>query len=109
MIAGGSLAYAAPEQIKSMTPLLDTAIDMWSYGVVVHAITVGELPFHDHFPPKLQFMILKGQWNTERCIARVDGEIAEVILNCLQMSPRSRWTSRDVLQSQWLSLYSEED
>jgi len=108
MIAGGSLAYAAPEQINSLTPLLDTAIDMWSYGIVLHAITVGELPFHDPFPPKLQLMIIKGRWNTERCAARVDSEICEIIMNCLQMEPGSRWTSREVLQSQWLSLYSED-
>ena len=108
MVAGGSLAYAAPEQIKSITPLLDPAIDMWSYGVVVHALTVGELPFHDPFAPKLQMMILKGEWNVERCAARVDSEICEIITGCLKMNRGERWTAADVLSSQWISLHRED-
>src|SRR5579862_2310511 len=65
MVAGGSLAYAAPEQIRSTVPLLNTAIDIWSYGVVVHAVVIGELPFSDPFPPKLQDLILAGKWNQD--------------------------------------------
>lgn len=106
MVAGGSLAYAAPEQICSSTPLLDTAIDMWSYGVVVHALTIGELPFHDPFAPKLQMMVTKGQWNKDRFAARVDPEICEVVNNCLMMDRHRRWTASKVLNSQWVSLYS---
>jgi len=106
MVAGGSLAYAAPEQIDSTTPLLDTGIDMWSYGVVVHALTIGELPFHDPFAPKLQMMITKGKWNKDRFAARVDPEICEVVNNCLTMDRHHRWTASEVLNSQWVSLYS---
>jgi serine/threonine protein kinase len=109
MVAGGSLAYAAPEQIESKTPLLDTAIDMWSYGIVVYALLMGELPFYDHFAPKLQMMILKGEWNVERFRARVDPEICEVVMGCLQVDPKLRWTAEDVLRSQWISLYNEAD
>lgn len=108
MVAGGSLAYAAPEQINSTIPLLDTAIDMWSYGVVLHALVIGELPFHDPFPPKLQMMITKGNWNRERFAARVDGEIFEAVTSCLEMDRERRWTARDVLDSQWISLHIEE-
>jgi serine/threonine protein kinase len=109
MVAGGSLAYAAPEQINSIVPLLDTAIDMWSYGVVVHALTVGELPFSDPFPPKLQMMITKGDWNIERFSGRVDSEVCEVVTSCLNMEHDHRWTAVDVLNSQWVSLYTETD
>jgi serine/threonine protein kinase len=109
MVAGGSLAYAAPEQISSSTPLRDTAIDMWSYGVVVHALTMGELPFHDPFAPKLQMMIIKGDWNSERFKGRVDSEICEIVMGCLETDVSRRWSATDVLQSQWISLYSEDD
>lgn len=109
MVAGGSLAYAAPEQIKSTTPLLDTAIDMWSFGVVVHALIVGELPFSDPFPPKLQKMILAGTWNRDRFTNRADPEICEVVLNCLDMDSSARWTAAQVLTSSWLSTYAEND
>ena len=109
MVVGGSLAYAAPEQINSSVPLLDTAVDMWSYGVVVHALTMGELPFSDPLPPRLQKMITDGQWNVERLAARVDGEVFEVVRNCIEMDPEKRWTASDVLKSQWISMYTEDD
>ena len=106
MVAGGSLAYAAPEQINSTTPLLDTAIDMWSYGVVVHALTIGELPFHDPFAPKVPKMITEAKWNRDRFAARVDPEIYDVVNNCLTLDRQRRWTASQVLNSQWLSLYN---
>jgi serine/threonine protein kinase len=102
---GGSLAYTAPEQIMSTIPLLDTAIDMWSYGAVVHALTIGELPFSDAFPGRLRDMILKEQWDRPRFSGRVDPEVSEVVVNCLRMEPGLRWTAVDVLGSQWVSLY----
>jgi len=105
-VVGGSLAYAAPEQIKARTPLLDTAIDMWSYGAVVHALTIGELPFSDAFPGRLRDMILEERWDKARFSGRVDPEVSEVVLNCLRMDSSVRWTAAEVLRSQWISLYS---
>lgn len=107
MVAGGSLAYAAPEQIRSTVPLLDTGIDVWSYGVVVHALTIGELPFYDPLPVRLQDRILRNEWNKDRFSGRVDSEISEVVLNCLETDSTKRWETMQVLESQWLSLYKE--
>jgi hypothetical protein len=107
MVAGGSLAYAAPEQVRSTVPLLDTGIDVWSYGVVVHALTVGELPFFDPLPVRLQDKILRNEWNKDRFSGRVDPEISEVVLNCLETNPMRRWDIVQVLESMWLSLHKE--
>lgn len=104
-VVGGSLAYAAPEQLRSPSPLLETAVDMWSYGAVLHALTIGELPFNDAFPGRLRDLILKEQWDKLRFIGRVDPEVSEVIMNCLQMDSTLRWSAVDVLNSQWVSLY----
>jgi len=109
MVAGGSLAFAAPEQINSRTPLLDTRIDMWSYGIVLHALVMGELPFYDPFPPKLQVLITGGKWNIERCRARLDPEISDIIIGCLDLVPSRRPTAAEVLEGSWLSLYSPID
>lgn len=106
MVAGGSLAFAAPEQINSQTPLLDTRIDMWSYGVVLHALVMGELPFYDPFPPKLQVLITSGIWNIDRCKARLDPEISQIIISCLDLDPSRRQTAADILGGSYLSLYA---
>jgi serine/threonine protein kinase len=106
MVVGGSLAYAAPEQVQSVVPLLNTAMDMWSYGVVVHALAIGELPFHEPFAPKLQMLIIKGKWNQERLGMRVDNELFEVVDHCLEMDFKKRWSASDVLKSQWISYYN---
>ena len=109
MVAGGSLAFAAPEQIKSTAPLLLTAIDMWSYGVVVHALVAGQLPFSHAYAPRLQMMITKGAWDIDLFTSRVDSEISEVVINCLELDCDRRWTAVDVLQSSWISSYVELD
>ena len=109
MIAGGSLAYAAPEQVKSKVPLLNTAIDMWSYGVVVHALTIGELPFAHVYLPRLQMMVTKGVWDIDRLTTRADAEVCEVVVGCLNVDSEKRWTATDVLASSWISSYIEVD
>jgi serine/threonine protein kinase len=109
MVAGGSLAFAAPEQINSTAPLLLTAMDMWSYGIVVHALTAGQLPFTHGYAPRLQMMITKGVWDVERFVRRVDSEVAEVVIHCLEMDYDRRWTAEDVLKSAWISSYVETD
>jgi serine/threonine protein kinase len=109
MVAGGSLAFAAPEQIKSTAPLLLTCIDMWSYGVVVHALTVGQLPFSHEYAPRLQMMITKGVWDTDRFTSRVDSEVSEVVMKCLELDCDRRWTAENVLKSCWIQSYVESD
>jgi hypothetical protein len=103
----GSLQYAPPELILSQAPLYSTAVDMWAFGIVVYALLVGKLPFQHSFLPKLQMMILRGEWDEgELCAATNLGngadEVVTLIRGCLDMNASSRWSIRQVLESRWI-------
>ncbi|PWN50074.1 kinase-like protein [Violaceomyces palustris] len=79
---GGSLAYAAPEMLRtSPLGLLSAAetaadaevadrsesspfaADMWALGCILYALLSGRLPFVDSFEPRLQMKIAKAKWD----------------------------------------------
>ncbi|KAI9842124.1 MAG: hypothetical protein M1838_003269 [Thelocarpon superellum] len=103
----GSLQYASPELILGQAKQFLAAVDTWAYGVVVYALLTGKLPFQHAFLPKLQMMILKGEWSDSalRHAAGPDAETQhsiDLIKGCLEMDPAVRWDIRQVLQSYWL-------
>ena len=104
----GSLEYASPELLTSSTGLFLTATDIWAYGVVLYALLVGNLPFRHTFLPRVQMMILKGEWDEDalRYAPGMDdrsGEHAvEVVRGCLDMEVERRWGISQVLNSDLL-------
>lgn len=103
----GSLQYASPELIMSPSALLDSVVDVWAYGVVVYALLVGDLPFQHVFQPRVQMMILAGEWNAEALerafgVAGYEDEALEFMNGCLEMESETRWTISQVLGSRWL-------
>ena len=106
----GSLQYASPELILSQSALYSTAVDIWAFGIVVYALLVGQLPFQHTFLPKLQMMILRGEWN-ELAVREAPGlsggvhDALEVIRGCLDMEVATRWSIRRVLESTWMETH----
>ncbi|KAI9833273.1 MAG: hypothetical protein M1826_000186 [Phylliscum demangeonii] len=112
----GSLQYAAPEMLTQTGPATAgprayPAMDMWAFGVVLFALVVGDLPFRHTFLPRVQMMILKGEWDAHavRYAAGMtsgagdEGEYAvELLHGCLEMVPDRRWTAGQVLASAFL-------
>ncbi|TGZ80494.1 kinase-like protein [Ascodesmis nigricans] len=112
----GSLQYAAPELINSRTSLSSPGIDIWAFGVTLYALHTGALPFHHSFTPKLQLMILNGEWDVNRLrtcwgLAEAGSNetswVVDVVKGCLTMDPAQRWTIRDILDSAWLQGYDD--
>ncbi len=104
----GSLQYASPELIMSPAGVLSPVVDMWAFGVVVYALLVGDLPFQHMFQPRVQMMILAGEWNMEalrnaKGVVGSEDEVLELVCGCLQMQSEERWTIGQVLESRWLN------
>ena len=103
----GSLQYASPELIMSPAGFLSSVVDMWAYGVVIYALLVGDLPFQHVFQPRVQMMILAGEWDmaaleTAAGVIGYEEEVLELMCGCLEMESERRWTIAHVLKSRWL-------
>ncbi|KAG5362949.1 Serine/threonine-protein kinase SIK3-like protein [Yarrowia sp. B02] len=98
----GSLPYAAPELLSTAEPIYHPSVDIWSYGVVVYALLVGNLPFTHSFVPKLRGLIQNAQWDRELLKSKLgedDGDWVELLEKCLTVDPMERATVRQVLTS----------
>ncbi|KAI9793122.1 MAG: hypothetical protein M1816_001020 [Peltula sp. TS41687] len=103
----GSLEYSSPESLLSRTELFSTAADIWAFGVVAYALIVGDLPFRHTFLPRVQMMILKGDWDETaiRCASGIGDwgdDAVEFVRGCLDMDPNMRMTVGQVLNSSLL-------
>jgi len=105
----GSLQYAAPELILSPVGLLSTAVDMWAYGVVCYVLVTGDLPFQHTLQPRVQKMILAGEWD-QAAMSKGRGLAAgveDMVRGCLLMNPKERWSVGRCLDGRWLGAYEE--
>ncbi|CAI2173972.1 14204_t:CDS:2 [Funneliformis geosporum] len=101
-IVGGSLAYCAPEQLRSPTPLKDASVDIWSLGVVLFAMITGQLPFSDSFQPRLQLKILNGRYDESMLdVAVASDELKDLLKGMFKTKPQQRLTISQILEHQW--------
>ena len=118
----GSLQYASPEMIMSPTGLLSPASDIWALGVIIYALLAGDLPFQHMFQPRVQMMILAGDWNESALFAKrkkqqeelsqgiaddektlvMEAAAMEMVKGCLEMNSLARWPISKVLGCRWL-------
>ncbi|MCJ1355204.1 MAG: hypothetical protein MMC33_005195 [Icmadophila ericetorum] len=99
----GSLQYASPELILSPVGLLNPAVDIWAFGVVVYALLVGDLPFQHMFQPRVQMMILAGDCDFEKVRRKGGEDVEELVRGCLTMRWEDRWTIGQALDCAWLN------
>ena len=99
-IAGGSLAYAAPEQIQSAQAISCPLTDIWSLGVLLYSLVCRKLPFQDDYDLRLQQKILLGEYDMPSDISL---ELQDLIKHCLMPDPHQRFNIQQVLESSWLN------
>ncbi|KAI8641080.1 kinase-like domain-containing protein [Parasitella parasitica] len=99
--AAGSLAYAAPEQIKSAKAISCPSTDLWSLGIILYALVTARLPFQDDYDLRLQQKVLDGRYEMP---SNLSTSLQDLIKGCLDPNPKTRFTIHQVLQSTWCTL-----
>jgi tRNA A-37 threonylcarbamoyl transferase component Bud32 len=87
----GTPLYMSPEQLRS-TSSVDPRTDVWSFGVTLHELITGSLPFEGNDLPQLCTSILTGQ-PIALTTVRPDAPplLEAVILRCLEKDPDLRF------------------
>lgn len=94
----GSVTYAAPEVISGGL-YSGPAVDVWSAGVMLYALLVGQLPFNDSSIPKLYQKIQAGIKSLPQFLSP---NARDLIMKMLTVDPSKRITIRQVLVHPWL-------
>lgn len=88
----GTLAYAAPEQIKNNT--INEKTDIWSLGVTLYELLTFKNPFLDKTVKKTADRISKGNLTPLRTYnKKIPIELEAIILKCLENKPENRYGS----------------
>lgn len=118
----------AADAVEADTGIVDTAVDIWAFGIVLFALCTGNLPFRHALPGRMVGLILEGRWDEEAVRSAwddgydasegndgkkdVDGvgkeggnqevdEVLELLRGCLDTDRDRRWGIDEVLGARW--------
>jgi len=112
---GGTPMYIAPE---CLTQKYTASVDVWAIGIMVFEMTHGYVPFMAKGSPiatvKLasrgfQNKTKSGQgpwWNSK---VKVSKECKQFILDCLQLDPTKRMTTKEAQKHPWLNTTTSDE
>jgi serine/threonine-protein kinase len=86
----GSPSYMSPEQMVSARDV-DVRTDIWSIGILLHAMLVGAPPFQGASPVQIYQLMLKGAPPIRSVRPDVPEGVEAVILTCLQRDRALRY------------------
>lgn len=93
----GSPAYAAPELLRGQT-YSGPAVDVWSAGVLLYSLLVGQLPFDDDNINNLYKKIQVGRFTMPQFLSP---EVKDLIGCMLRVNPAERISVPKVLDHRW--------
>ena len=98
--ACGSPAYASPEMVRGQP--YTKAGDVWSAGVLLYAMVVGELPFEDD---NLQRLLQKIIYTKPTFPPELSPQVKDLIMRMLEKEPEKRITLKKVKEHPWFSQF----
>lgn len=98
----GSPCYAAPEIINGVEydPL---CVDIWSCGVTLYCMAVGQLPFDEKNKTELYKLIRECRFSIPSFIS---AELASLIKSLLVFNPKARLTLEQVRAHPWMKRHA---
>lgn len=94
----GSPAYAAPELLRGNT-YSGPAVDVWSAGVLLYSLLVGQLPFDDENIQNLYKKIQIGKYILPTWLT---SDVRDLITSMLKTNPAERISVSKVLDHKWI-------
>jgi len=100
--ACGTPGYVAPEVLKNQP--YDSAVDMWSLGVILYILLCGFPPFYSESTQQLYQQIKNGAYDFPPPYwDSISADAKHLVKHLLQVDPRKRYTSEQVLKHPWVS------
>jgi len=99
----GTKYYMSPEQSLGLKQLYGPGCDIWSFGVTLFELVVGERPFRDDLPGDVFEQVRSAEPNIPESIP---ADLATILRRCLQKAPGDRYSSAAELASDlecWLT------
>jgi len=99
----GSLNYMAPEVLEGK---YNEKCDIWSCGVILYILVIGEYPFKGDSKSDILKKIKKGKYNfPDGFKEKSSNELMELISKCLQVDVSKRISAKDALSDKFFNLY----
>jgi serine/threonine protein kinase len=109
-IQAGSLKYMSPELLTGHTES-SPAIDIWSLGLMLHALVLGFLPFRSSNKDELKKMIIEQdlfKFNTTTTLNKLTASCKDLIKRMLHKDPSKRITLSEIMTHPWIARYKEQ-
>eukprot|EP00912_Choanoflagellata_sp_UC4_P001136 UC4_evm8s704 len=99
----GSMAYTAPELLCRKA--YDKSVDIWSLGVNIYVILVGQLPFPSDNLTELHALMLDGRFYIPD---EFSDSLKDLLKHIFQIKPSNRISIEELLDHEWLQTKNEE-
>jgi len=90
MVTMGTAAYMSPEQ--ALAKLVDNRSDIWSFGVMLHEMLTGRLPFHGDSATALLFAVVNSDLPP---LSELSPPLRKIVRKCLSKSPAERYPTME--------------